>query len=299
MRFRYSSSFPFIHSFIHSCQTSYRYLLESQNTIYTTPNYEKTPPKSHIQIPSLQNLRPPERKTTHPSSPHNILRSQSQNRVALPLPLPSSLWQLSLYTYTTSIIVLHGHTGHYRDSFTNQPSSCFWLQDLLPSVFHNLESSKGKDVRVLSFQYGKEDEVRLGSEKIVEFLGQQIFALQTINQNKPILFIAHSFGGSLLQGLLASQKNEWLREVTAGILFFGVAKGSGWRNLVGALEGVKEEELSEEMRGVRREVEWLKESEEGFERKVGMRGWDVRWFREGNGQGGGVCSSFFCFSSSI
>jgi predicted alpha/beta hydrolase len=127
---------------------------------------------------------------------------------------------------------------------------------MLPKVFAECDIS----IRVLSLEYSKEDEDDLGAEGIAAFLVDETKKLD----GHGVLWIAHSFGGPLLRGVLSTDQN--LVEVTKGVLFFGVprdvATGS-WGNMSITTTGI-EVGLSDEMRRLQKEVRWLAETERAF-----------------------------------
>ncbi|KAG9230612.1 hypothetical protein BJ875DRAFT_150513 [Amylocarpus encephaloides] len=179
-----------------------------------------------------------------------------------------------------SIIAIHGHGGHYITSFTHRTTSCFLLKDLLPPLL------SPRPLRILSFSYSKNDEDRLGAEAIATLFLRLLTQNRAASPDRPIFWLAHSFGGPLLQGVLSADGSEGVdsvRGATRGIFFFGVEKGGGgWANFVKATDDG--EQVSEELMKLRRELEWLGRCEVRYRELFRERGWIVKWFMESEGE---------------
>ncbi|EPE31039.1 hypothetical protein GLAREA_04006 [Glarea lozoyensis ATCC 20868] len=198
---------------------------------------------------------------------------------------PNSLEIHTLYSDPhpdIDIIAIHGHNGHYTETFTHPTTQNNWLTTLLPA----LTTSTGHHPRILSFSYTKTAEASLGTSFIASSFLSTLVSLRP-DPSRPILWIAHSFGGPLLHGLLSLDGAEGVNDIrvaTKAILFFGVDKaGGGWTNLALASE---EAGMSAEMRKLRAEVVWLGSSEVRYRELFRERGWFVRFFLEG-GEGEG------------
>lgn len=155
-----------------------------------------------------------------------------------------------------------------------------WLKDLLPGIFAKHEIP----IRVLSFEYSKTDEDKLGAEGVSAFLATETKKLD----GDGVLWIAHSFGGPLLKGLLST--NQDLVQATKGVLFFGVPQDVGpgmWGNM-----SVETAGLSDEMKKLQSEVRWLGEMEGAFKVLCEEGKLAPRWFVEASGGVEDVVSLF-------
>lgn len=108
-----------------------------------------------------------------------------------------------------SLVAIHGQGGHWRASWTSEAMNIFWLHDFLPNIVPNS--------RILSYGYGASkssitavEDLLCGLEllrrdshvsgiTIVDLLSPTDMLLQT--KERPIIFIAHSFGGILLKAV--------------------------------------------------------------------------------------------------
>lgn len=127
---------------------------------------------------------------------------------------------------------------------------------MLPKVF----AERSISIRVSSFEYNKNDEDNLGVEGIAAFLVDETKRLD----GNGVLWIAHSFGGPLLKGVLST--DQALVEATKGALFFGIPRDVGtgsWGNMSIATAGIGAG-LSDEMRRLQNELRWLGETERAF-----------------------------------
>ncbi|KAH6669812.1 hypothetical protein B0J14DRAFT_565592 [Halenospora varia] len=184
---------------------------------------------------------------------------------------------------TLDVIAIHGHTGHHIHSFTHPDTHCLWLKDLLPPIFHSPSSSQSISIRILSLSYTSKDEDILGAKGIASFFLTELVGMSVGGEGRGILWAAHSFGGPLLKGMLRfdDEEGEKLGDGTRGCLMFGVARGGGvWDSFSG---GGSEEGMSDEMKRLRDEVLWLKESSEKFESESRERGWEVTYVLECSG----------------
>jgi hypothetical protein len=85
----------------------------------------------------------------------------------------------------------------------------------------------------LSLGYSKEDEEKLGGEGIASFVTEE---LRKGGGKGDLVWIAHSFGGPLLKGILSS--GGGLVDRTKGVLFFGVLRdGGSWKSMALATAG--------------------------------------------------------------
>lgn len=98
-----------------------------------------------------------------------------------------------------------------------------------------------------------------------------------------LMWIAHSFGGPLLKGILSIDQGVVGR--TRGVLLFGVPRdGGSWEDMALATAGKNELGLSEDMKKLQREVKWLGETERVFEELCEERRFRAWWFLENSGE---------------
>ena len=163
------------------------------------------------------------------------------------------------------------------ECWTDEDTSCFWLRDLLPGIFE-----PATQIRVLSFGYSKEDEDRIETEEIARFAIEQV-TRSAGNPNGDLVWLAHSFGGPLLKGILYS--DQGLLERTRAVLFFGVPRNSApWKNMALATAGEDDHVgVSEEIKKMQREVRWLGESQSRFAELCQEGRFKVWWFLETSG----------------
>ncbi|KAH8599988.1 hypothetical protein B0O99DRAFT_682455 [Bisporella sp. PMI_857] len=203
-------------------------------------------------------------------APRKAPQKDNQSRKT-PSPLSTDKHGLKLvYESTTpsvDIVAIHGHGGHWKKSWIyTQPdgSDIFWLQDLVPAV---LPSS-----RILSFGYDASNALSSAVQDIAsEFLNDIMKLRCDRNVRRPLIFIAHSFGGLLIKGALGTcvqslQAFGDLRSSIHAILFLGVPKSveASFGNLGNmALEA---DDLSDPplIVALKRDVRWLQEMNEEY-----------------------------------
>lgn len=160
------------------------------------------------------------------------------------------------------------------EDWTDSDTSCFWLRDLLPDIF-----MPETHIRVLGLGYSKEDEDTIGAEGIASFAVGEVNR-SAGNGDGDLVWLAHSFGGPLLKGLLSSYQG--LLDRTRAVLFFGVPRhNSSWKNMAFATAG--EDGVSGEIEKLQREVKWLGETESKFAELSGEGRFKVWWFLESSG----------------
>ncbi|MCJ1471434.1 hypothetical protein MMC13_000073 [Lambiella insularis] len=128
-------------------------------------------------------------------------------------------------TVESSIVAIHGLGGGWKTSWTDPATGTFWLRDLLPKDI--------PETRIISCGY----EASKSSTTAMEVIAASLLAdlvrlrmgLDTASERRPIVFLAHSFGGPLLKGALAMSHDagsevgiDSINASTYGILFFGV-----------------------------------------------------------------------------
>ncbi|KAF8522729.1 hypothetical protein BU17DRAFT_44365, partial [Hysterangium stoloniferum] len=100
---------------------------------------------------------------------------------------------------TSSIVAIHGLDGHREASFT-APNGVLWLRDLLPK---SLPTARiliyGYDART----HGENRSNQTLYELSTDFVGKlSNFRIHTKSDERPLIFIAHSFGGIMLKNAL-------------------------------------------------------------------------------------------------
>ncbi|KAF8514586.1 hypothetical protein BU17DRAFT_52493 [Hysterangium stoloniferum] len=129
---------------------------------------------------------------------------------------------------SNSIIAIHGLDGHREDSWTAE-NGILWLKDLLPQRLpHARIATYGYDASTGS-QSNKIDETLYGHAN--NFISRvALLRNSSITTTRPIIFLAHSWGGIILKSALihANGCNEshllhhkQITLSTIGILFFG------------------------------------------------------------------------------
>ncbi|KAF8510190.1 hypothetical protein BU17DRAFT_55595, partial [Hysterangium stoloniferum] len=93
------------------------------------------------------------------------------------------------------IVAIHGLDGHREGSFT-APNNVLWLRDLLPKT---LSTS-----RILTYGYDARTRGVNRTNQALHDLAIDFFAKLSIfredsKTNRPLIFIAHSFGGIILK----------------------------------------------------------------------------------------------------
>ncbi|KAF8526579.1 hypothetical protein BU17DRAFT_40487, partial [Hysterangium stoloniferum] len=100
---------------------------------------------------------------------------------------------------TSSIVAIHGLDGHREASFT-APNGVLWLRDLLPEALPT--------ARILTYGYDARTHGENRSSQTLyhlstDFVGKlSSFRVHTKSDERPLIFIAHSFGGIMLKKAL-------------------------------------------------------------------------------------------------
>ncbi|KAI0844594.1 hypothetical protein F5Y00DRAFT_273920 [Daldinia vernicosa] len=122
------------------------------------------------------------------------------------------------------IIAIHGLGSNPDSAWTyrmDNGSDIFWLRDLLPT-FEGFQNIRVAKVNHQTRWDSNAADMRL-QEHASELL-DHIHSLHRANPKRPIIFIAHSFGGILLKKalLLAKARSKDVATMTRGIIFLGV-----------------------------------------------------------------------------
>ncbi|KAF8507765.1 hypothetical protein BU17DRAFT_57193, partial [Hysterangium stoloniferum] len=97
-----------------------------------------------------------------------------------------------------SIVAIHGLNGHREASFTAD-NGVLWLRDLLPEAFPSARIlTCGYDARTR----GPNRSQQTTSDMSVNFVANLSgFRLSNRTNDRPLIFIAHSFGGIILKNV--------------------------------------------------------------------------------------------------
>ncbi|OTB18228.1 hypothetical protein K445DRAFT_244915 [Daldinia sp. EC12] len=122
------------------------------------------------------------------------------------------------------IIAIHGLGSNPDSAWTyrmDNGSNVYWLKDLLP------KSQGLGNIRVMKVNHQTRwdsNAADMGLQWYASELLDHIHSLHKANPKRPIIFIAHSFGGILLKKalLLAKARSKNVAAMTKGIIFLGV-----------------------------------------------------------------------------
>ncbi|RDW82749.1 hypothetical protein BP6252_03861 [Coleophoma cylindrospora] len=131
----------------------------------------------------------------------------------------TTLYCPSAEDHKFDLIAISGLGGHAFGSFKERGGSHMWLRDSLP---HDIKSC-----RVLIYGYNTQVQ---GSQSFqdLEALGSTLrTSIESMNEVKPLIFIAHSLGGLIVKQALiqmgsGSDESQRIIHSTYGVLFFGV-----------------------------------------------------------------------------
>ncbi|KAF8525538.1 hypothetical protein BU17DRAFT_41759 [Hysterangium stoloniferum] len=99
---------------------------------------------------------------------------------------------------TVDIVAIHGLDGHREASFTAD-NGILWLRDLLPEALPS--------ARILTYGYdarthGENRARQTMYDVAVDFVARlSAFRIRTRTEDRPLIFIAHSFGGIILKNV--------------------------------------------------------------------------------------------------
>jgi hypothetical protein len=187
--------------------------------------------------------------------PHNLMPNhnnkselgQSQSQSQRPQVNVGSLVIADPTNAVLDLVFVHGIQGHREETWTGHDSSgkaVFWPRDLLsknPNLADVRILTLGYDTQVDKFFDDDHREIyRVGNE-LVEALSQERQHCPT----RPLIFVAHSWGGVLVKGLLLrrgffllssqfSSEYSQLYESTKGVVFIGTPHRQGqysWQGL--------------------------------------------------------------------
>ncbi|KAH8805440.1 hypothetical protein F5884DRAFT_446454 [Xylogone sp. PMI_703] len=194
---------------------------------------------------------------------HVLRKSNRQSQIAVEPASQSGVDGLQIVyegqNSRVDLVAIHGQGGNWKTSWTDKVTGTFWLGDILPEVV--------PESRILSYGYGASKSSVIAARDLLTELDE--LRKNTDSQQRPVIFLAHSFGGVLLKGTLAmsyEMKNtsgtHSIFSSTYGILFFGVPqqldKKLGIIELTPGNENVPNE--TPEMQALKRDFKWLQES---------------------------------------
>jgi pimeloyl-ACP methyl ester carboxylesterase len=125
------------------------------------------------------------------------------------------------------VVFVHGPFGHARRTWTH-PSGAYWPQDFLPNDLPN--------VRVMTFGYAASPERYWDGHALsyVLKLMRELVAIRkdTKTTQNPLLFVAHSMGGLIVQEALrlskeAHDQHRQVERCTQGLILMGVPIAGG------------------------------------------------------------------------
>ncbi|KAF8519138.1 hypothetical protein BU17DRAFT_47991, partial [Hysterangium stoloniferum] len=127
----------------------------------------------------------------------------------------------------SSIVTIHGLDGHREASFT-APNSILWLRDLLPDTLPNARIlTYGYDARTRGVNRSNQALYDLSIDFIAKLSS---FRVYTNTDARPLIFIAHSFGGIMLKKALIHANATHIKHLPAhkavevstyGIIYLG------------------------------------------------------------------------------
>ncbi|KAF8509768.1 hypothetical protein BU17DRAFT_55925 [Hysterangium stoloniferum] len=127
---------------------------------------------------------------------------------------------------TRSIVAIHGLDGHRERSFTAS-NGVLWLRDLLPKSIPN--------ARILTYGYDARTHGKNRSQQMLYDLSTNFMAKLSnfrvyTKTNRPLIFVAHSFGGIMLKNALIQahldgdehlSHHKAIASFTYGIIYLG------------------------------------------------------------------------------
>ncbi|PYI26440.1 hypothetical protein BP00DRAFT_430363, partial [Aspergillus indologenus CBS 114.80] len=122
------------------------------------------------------------------------------------------------------LVAVHGWKGHPHDSWTSA-SGVNWLRDVLPQDTPNISFYSWGYSSTDTSCAGKEPLMQVLSQKLVSDLWQHRAGSKT--HQRPLIFVAHSAGGSIVKGALLYSASHpdgnfhAVKRSTCGVLYMG------------------------------------------------------------------------------
>ena len=123
-------------------------------------------------------------------------------------------------SFGVDIIAIHGLNGDPYKTWTDRETQCLWLRDLLPDDIPG--------ARIFTYGYPSHllcNTSTAGTPEYAGILLAHIESHRVANEQRPIIFVAHSLGGIVCKRtLIMANENPAHQNIianTIGILFFG------------------------------------------------------------------------------
>lgn len=123
-------------------------------------------------------------------------------------------------SFGVDIIAIHGLNGDPYKTWTDRETQCLWLRDLLPDDVPG--------ARIFTYGYPSHVLCSTSTAGVSDFAGTLLAHIESrrvANEQRPIIFVAHSLGGIVCKrALIMANANpiyEAIKANTVGILFFG------------------------------------------------------------------------------
>ena len=144
------------------------------------------------------------------------------------------------------VVAVHGLGSNWQTTWSDLPQSRSWLQDLLPKEIPNARIwTCGFDVR----KYIRHGLITSHSKSLLNS-----FITQREDPKRPIIFIAHSLGGVILQAAL-QESSISLRASIHGIVFLGLpqlgVQEKKWEQFFLAIDKIVDQTLPFDQTGLK------------------------------------------------
>ena len=123
-------------------------------------------------------------------------------------------------SFGVDIIAIHGLNGDPYKTWTDHETQCLWLRDLLPDDIPG--------ARIFTYGYPSHVLCSTSTAGVSDYAGvllTHIESRRVANEQRPIIFVAHSLGGIVCKrALIMAKENPTHQNIianTVGILFFG------------------------------------------------------------------------------
>ena len=123
-------------------------------------------------------------------------------------------------SFGVDTIAIHGLNGDPYKTWTDRETQCLWLRDLLPDDIPG--------ARIFTYGYPSHVLCSTSTAGVSDYAGTLLAHIESrrvANEQRPVIFVAHSLGGIVCKrALIMAKENSTYQSIianTIGILFFG------------------------------------------------------------------------------